>query len=64
MLRTANVLSLAGLACLAISMTAVVFLVLDVIYGGGLVVAATVAIAALFVALWYALPLWRRARTG
>jgi len=62
MLLTANRQAIAAIALLAVAMTAVVFLVTDVMYPGR--VPAYVATAVLVVALatWFVLPLVRRVR--
>lgn len=63
-LRTANRLTIGGMVSLAVSLTASVFLVAEVLYSA----AAAGAVAALTVASmlwwWYAQPLLRRARDG
>jgi hypothetical protein len=59
-LFTANRLAIAGLAFLAVAMTAVVLLITDVLFGGVMTVVVTTATACLFGALWYALPLMRK----
>jgi hypothetical protein len=61
MLRTANVFALAGSAFLALSMTCSIFLVGDYLFSRWAAVLATAVTAVGFAALWYALPLWRRA---
>jgi predicted membrane channel-forming protein YqfA (hemolysin III family) len=64
MLVTANRQSIAGTVFLALAMTAVVFLITDVLYGGWIVVVVTAIVAAVFAWLWYGLPLRRRADDG
>ena len=59
-----NVLAIVGLTFLALAMVGVVCLITDVLYGGSTVVGFTVGVAALFVLLWYAIPLVLRARGG
>ena len=59
-----NVLAIAGLTFLALAIVGVVCLISDVLYGRSAVVGFTVGIAALFVVLWYAIPLVLRARGG
>jgi hypothetical protein len=61
MLRSANVLALAGSAFLALSMTSSIFLVGDYLFSRWAAVLVTAVTAVAFAALWYALPLWRRA---
>ena len=46
------------------AIVAVVCLITDVLYGGSTVVAFTVVVAALFIALWYAIPLILRMSGG
>lgn len=62
MLVISNGLTIAGLAFLAFAMTAAVFVVTDFIYGGPLSTWITAAVGTLFAALWYAVPLYRRAK--
>lgn len=56
-LRVANRLMVAGLACLAIAMTATVLLLVKVVAGTVAGVVITVVVAALFGTLWFVLPL-------
>ncbi len=60
MLITANRLSIAGLACLALATVAVVFLITDVLYNGWVVAVVSAVVGALFAWFWYGLPLLRR----
>jgi len=62
--EVANRLAIAGMACLAVAMTATVLLLTDEVLGvvGGLVI-ATLA-AALFGTLWFVLPVRRRWRNN
>jgi hypothetical protein len=62
MLRTANRLAIAGTVFLALAMTATVFVITDVLFGGAATAATTAAAAGLFLWFWYALPLSRRLR--
>ena len=62
--RVSNVLAIAGLTFLAVAIVGVVCLITDMLYGGSAVVAYTVVTAALFVVLWYMVPLVMRARGG
>jgi Flp pilus assembly protein TadB len=62
MLVISNGLTIAGLAFLALAMTSAVFLVTDFIYGGPLSTWVTIVIGLLFAMLWYAIPLYRRAK--
>ena len=57
---TSNVMALLGIACLAVAMTGILFLITDFLFGA---VAASIvaALIAIFIGgLWYALPLVRR----
>ena len=62
--RVSNVLTIVGLTFLAVAIVGVVCLITDVLYGGGAVVAYTVAVAALFTVLWYVIPIMMRLRGG
>jgi Family of unknown function (DUF6328) len=62
--RVSNVLAVVGLTFLALAMVGVVCLITDVLYGGSAVVAYTAGVAALFVVLWYTIPLVMRVRGG
>jgi Family of unknown function (DUF6328) len=62
MLRTSNRLAIAGTAFLAAAIVAVVYLVTDLVYGVVTSLIVTIAAAAMFAWLWYALPLVRRWR--
>jgi hypothetical protein len=63
MLKASNAFAIAGTIFLALSMTAVLFLITDVLFAGG-AAAVTAGIAAgLFVSLWFVLPLARRIRS-
>jgi hypothetical protein len=59
-LRRANTLAIAGTVFLAIGMTAVVFLIADVLFAGGWAALTTAVIAGAFAWFWYGLPLLRR----
>ena len=60
MLETSNRLAIAGTLFLAVAMTAVVFLITDMIFGTGVTALATAVIAGLFLWFWYGLPIMRR----
>lgn len=62
LIRTANRLAIAGLAFLALSMTAVIQLITHLLFGEVTAIAATVATAGMFVMAWYVLPLQRLLR--
>lgn len=64
LLVISNGLAIAGLAFLAISMTAVVFTITDFVVGGQFAIWSTGLSGFLFALLWYAIPLYRRAKTG
>lgn len=57
MLRIANRLSVAGLASLAVALTAAMFVVLDVLYDQTLAAAFAALVGLLFAAGWFVLPL-------
>jgi hypothetical protein len=61
LLRIGNVFAIIGVVFLAIGMTAVVFLVTDVIYKGLVTAVVTASTAALFAIVWFVLPLARKA---
>jgi hypothetical protein len=60
---TANKLTIAGLGFLALAMTGAVLLITDYIFGTTATVITASAVAIMFLVLWYALPLRRRARS-
>jgi len=63
LVTVANRFTLAGLACVAVSITGALLLVTDLIFAGTIVVIATTAIAAVTCVLFWCLaPLRRRAR--
>lgn len=55
-----NRLAIAGMVFLALAMTGAIMLITDVLFGTAATVAFSAAAAAMFVAFWGALPLWRR----
>jgi Family of unknown function (DUF6328) len=60
LLWTSNRLTIVGTFLLAVAISAVVFLITDVLYGGLLSFVVSAAVAALLVAVWYLLPLrWK-----
>jgi Family of unknown function (DUF6328) len=62
LVQVANRLTLAGLACVAVSMLGALLLVTDLLFDGAVVI-VTIAVAALgFVSLWCVLPMLRRMR--
>ncbi|MFL5970532.1 MAG: DUF6328 family protein [Gaiellaceae bacterium] len=70
LLVVSNVLTIAGLFCLAVAITCVVFVITDFLFHHAWAALFTAAIAALFLALWYGVPLAaaiqdrRRGRSG
>jgi predicted membrane channel-forming protein YqfA (hemolysin III family) len=60
LLRTSNRLAIAGTVCVAIGMTAAVYLVTDIVFSAAVSAVVTAAIAVVFAWFWYGLPLWRR----
>jgi ABC-type maltose transport system permease subunit len=61
LLRIANVFAIIGMVFLAIGMTAVVFLVTDMIFKGPVTTVVTALTAGLFTLVWFVLPLVRKA---
>lgn len=57
MLRVSNRLAIAGMACLAVALTAAVFVVVDVLYAAALAAVFAAAVAVLFAVGWFVLPL-------
>jgi hypothetical protein len=57
LLRVSNVLTIVGLALLAIAITATVFVITDFLFHRAWAAAFTAVVALAFVALWYVLPL-------
>lgn len=62
-LRVANTLTVAGLACLSAAMSATVLLLFKVVAGPVIATVFTVVLASMFVVLWFLLPL-RSRRNG
>lgn len=58
--RTAGRQAVAGIASLAVALTAVAFLVTDVVYGTRLAAAVAASVLGLATAVWFAFPLSRR----
>jgi len=56
MLVISNVLTIAGLFCLAVAITCVVFVITDFLFHTAWAAAFTAFIAAMFLLLWYGLP--------
>jgi amino acid transporter len=59
MLFTSNKLMIAGIGFVAVSMTGVVFVITDVLFGIGLASVITAVVTAWFLWFWYGLPLSR-----
>lgn len=57
MLRVSNRLAIAGMACLAVALTAAVFVVVDVLYQEALAAVFAAGVAVLFAVGWFLLPL-------
>ena len=64
LLVTSNALTIIGLVFLAISMTAVVFTITDVLFGGPTSTWVSVALGMVFLVIWFLMPLYRRAKHG
>jgi Family of unknown function (DUF6328) len=62
MLVTANRLTIAGMAMLALAISGSVFLITDILFDLWQAALVTALIGVVFASLWYGLPLWRRAR--
>jgi Na+/melibiose symporter-like transporter len=62
LLRISNLFAIAGMVFLALGMTAVVFLVTDIIFKGTVTAVLTSLTAALFAVVWFVLPLVRKAQ--
>ena len=60
LLMISNVFAIVGVVCLAIGMTAVVFLVTDLIFKAATTALVTAGTAALFATVWFVLPLLRK----
>jgi Family of unknown function (DUF6328) len=60
LLRTANVLAIAGLGFLAAAIVGVLTLITDFLYGTTMTIVVAATAAVLFAGFWYALPLRRR----
>lgn len=58
--RTAGRQAVVGIACLAVALTAVVFLVTDVVYSNRLAAAIAASVLVLAGVVWFAFPLSRR----
>jgi hypothetical protein len=63
LLEISNGFTIAGLAFLALAMTAVVFMITDVLFKGPTSTLVSIALGLLFAVFWYAIPLYRKAKT-
>jgi hypothetical protein len=63
LVRTATRQGIAGMALLAVSLAAVVYLVTDLLYGRAASIPVTTALSLLVLGTWFALPLRRRLRS-
>ena len=63
LLAAANVMAIAGLATVALAVTGVVLLVTSYVQPGVPTPVLTIIVGALFISLWFVLPLTRRAKT-
>lgn len=57
-LRLGNALSILGLMFLVPAMVGVVFVISDLLFGGGLAAAVAAVMAGSFAGLWFGVPLW------
>ncbi|HEX3242044.1 MAG TPA: DUF6328 family protein [Solirubrobacterales bacterium] len=62
LVRLSNRLAIIGLGFLALAMTGAIVLITNFLYGTVLTVVAGVLAAAMFIGLWYVLPVWERSR--
>ena len=60
LLRAANAMAIAGLACLALAVSTAVYVVTSALYSSGFAAAAAGVVAATTVVCWYGIPLRRR----
>ena len=64
LVKLSNLLAIAGLLVLGIAITGAVLLIADFLFDGAKVAISTIAIGVLLLALWVALPVWRRVMLG
>jgi ABC-type uncharacterized transport system permease subunit len=62
MLFVSNRFAIAGLALLALAMSAVVFLITDVLFGTAVALPVAIVVVAIVGGAWFAVPFWRKAR--
>jgi hypothetical protein len=60
LLRAANAMAIAGLACLALAVSTAVYVVTSALYSSGIAAATAGVVAAATVVCWYGIPLRRR----
>jgi MFS family permease len=60
LLRTATLLTIIGTGCMAITITAVVYLITELLFGVAVGAIVSAGMAGLIVALWFGLPLYRK----
>ncbi|MGH2794381.1 MAG: DUF6328 family protein [Actinomycetota bacterium] len=60
MLRTANILSIAGIAFLALAVSLVVFVVTDLLFKGAAAGIATAVVSGALIVIWFGIPLSRK----
>ena len=63
-IKTANVMAIAGLAALALAMVGAVLLITDFLFGPATTVAVTAVSFLMFATIWYVMPISRRIRFG
>ena len=64
LLKLANQLAIAGVAVLALAMSAAIFLVVDVVLQRNWATAVAAVTVAAFTVAWFGIPIWRRWRTA
>ena len=62
--KTANVMAIAGLGALALAMVGAILLITDFLFGRATTIVMTAVSFALFAIVWYAMPISRRVRYG
>lgn len=62
LVQISNRYAIAGLAVLAVAILGAVFLIGDYLYGTATTVTVTAILGAVFAAIWYGLPLYRRSK--
>jgi Family of unknown function (DUF6328) len=64
LIRLSGRLLIAGTACLAISLSATVYLITDILFGGGAGIGAAIGAGLVVAAFWFGIPLLRKADDG